>query len=184
VLFTSLAGGRSTLALTQYLFGSLATVGMSDLLWLGVVAAVVLVVLAVFGREIFVMALDLDVARTQGIATTAMSMLLTVLAALTVVIGMRTVGLLLVSAIMIVPIAAAQQLTRGFRGTAAVGVALGLFASVAGLVASFYLNVPPGPSIVILALVLFAVCGLVAIPLRRRRTARTSAPAVVHGATA
>ena len=118
VFFTSLAGGRSSTALNQYLFGSLSTVATSDIGWLVAVSLVVLAVMAVFGRELFVMALDPDVARTQGIRTVAMSMLLTVMAALTVVIGMRTVGLLLVSAIMIVPIAAAQQLTRSFRTTA------------------------------------------------------------------
>ena len=146
-------------------------------MWLGVVALVVLGVLAIFGREIFVMALDPDVARTQGIRTTGMSMLLTVLAAMTVVIGMRTVGLLLVSAIMIVPIAAAQQLTRGFRTTAVVGVVVGEISAVLGLVVSFYLDVPPGPSIVFLSLALFAVCAAIALPLRRRHNRLAASPA-------
>jgi zinc transport system permease protein len=167
VLFTALAGGRSSTALNQYLFGSLSTVAAGDIGWLVVVSLLVLVVLAVFGREIFVMALDPDVARTQGIRTTGMSMLLTVLAAFTVVIGMRTVGLLL--AIMIVPIAASQQLTRGFRATAVLGVVVGELSAVLGLVAAFYLDAPPGPTIVFLALGLFAVCALIAVPLRHRR---------------
>ncbi len=177
VFFTALAGGRSSTALNQYLFGSLSTVAATDLVWLGLAAAVVLVVLLVFGREIFVMALDPDVARTQGIRTTAMSMLLTVLAAFTVVLGMRTVGLLLVSAIMIVPIAAAQQLTRGFLTTAAVGVVIGEVSAILGLVAAFELDVPPGPAIVFLALGLFAVCAVLAVPVRRRRSRRSGAPA-------
>lgn len=177
VFFTALAGGRSSTALNQYLFGSLSTVAATDLVWLGLAATVVLVVLLVFGREIFVMALDPDVARTQGIRTTAMSMLLTVLAAFTVVLGMRTVGLLLVSAIMIVPIAAAQQLTRGFLTTAAVGVVIGEVSAILGLVAAFELDVPPGPAIVFLALGLFAVCAVLAVPVRRRRSRRSGAPA-------
>jgi zinc transport system permease protein len=177
VLFTSLAGGRSSAALNQYLFGSLSTVSASDLVWLAIVAIGVLVVLATFGREIFVMALDPDIARTQGIRTTAMSMLLTVLAALTVVIGMRTVGLLLVSAIMIVPIAAAQQLTRSFRATAVLGVVVGELSSVLGLLVSFRLDVPPGPTIVVLSLVLFGICAGTAVPLRRRRIRRATAAA-------
>ena len=179
VFFTSLAGGKSSAALNQYLFGSLSTVGTTDIVWLVVVAVIVIAVLGVFGREIFVMALDPDVAHTQGIRTTAMSMLLTVLAAMTVVIGMRTVGLLLVSAIMIVPIAAAQQLTRGFRTTATLGVAIGLASAIVGLVTSFYLDVPPGPSIVFLALGLFAVCAVAALPIRRRRS-RLTTPVLPH----
>ncbi len=184
VFFTALAGGRSSTALNQYLFGSLSTVAATDLVWLGLAASVVLVVLLVFGREIFVMALDPDVARTQGIRTTAMSMLLTVLAAFTVVIGMRTVGLLLVSAIMIVPIAAAQQLTRGFVTTAAVGVVIGEISAILGLVAAFELDVPPGPAIVFLALGLFAVCAVLAVPVRRRRSRRSGAPAPLAHASA
>ncbi len=184
VFFTALAGGRSSTALNQYLFGSLSTVAATDLVWLGLAATVVLVVLLVFGREIFVMALDPDVARTQGIRTTAMSMLLTVLAAFTVVIGMRTVGLLLVSAIMIVPIAAAQQLTRGFVTTAAVGVVIGEISAILGLVAAFELDVPPGPAIVFLALGLFAVCAVLAVPVRRRRSRRSGAPAPLAHASA
>lgn len=173
VFFTSLAGGRSSTALNQYLFGSLSTVATTDIGWLVAVSLIVLSIMLVFGRELFVMALDPDVARTQGVRTVAMSMLLTVMAALTVVIGMRTVGLLLVSAIMIVPIAAAQQLTRAFRTTAVLGVVVGELAAVLGLVVSFELDVPPGPAIVFLALGLFAVCAVVAVPLRRRR-ARSS----------
>jgi zinc transport system permease protein len=182
VLFTSLAGGRSSAALNQYLFGSLSTVSASDLMWLGVVAVIVLVVLGLYGRDIFVLALDPDLARTQGIRTTATSMLLTILAALAVVIGMRTVGLLLVSAIMIVPVAAAQQLSRSFRGTAVLGVVVGELSAVLGLVVSFQLDVPPGPAIVVLALLFFGVCAAVAVPLRRRRTRRAAAarPAAPH----
>lgn len=172
VLLTSLASGRATSALNQYLFGSLSTVATSDMLWLVVVALVVVAVLAVFGRELFVMSLDADLARTQGVRTTAMSMLLTVLAAFAVVIGMRTVGLLLVSAIMIVPVAAAQQLTRSFRATMALGAVIGVLSAVLGLVGSFYLDVPPGPTIVFGALGAFLVCAMVAVPLRRHARRR------------
>jgi zinc transport system permease protein len=79
------------------------------------------------------------------------------------------VGLLLVSAIMIVPVAAAQQVTRSFRATAVLAIVLGLLASLAGLVTSFYVEVPPGPTIVLVALLCFAVLAGVAVPLRRRR---------------
>jgi zinc transport system permease protein len=181
VFFTSLAGGRSSTALNQYLFGSLSTVATSDIGWLVGVSLLVLAIMVVFGRELFVMALDPDVARTQGVRTVAMSMLLTVMAALTVVIGMRTVGLLLVSAIMIVPIAAAQQLTRAFRTTAVVGVVVGELAALLGLVVSFELDVPPGPSIVFLALGLFAVCAVIAVPLRHRHARSASTTRALTG---
>jgi len=86
---------------------------------------------------------------------------------------------------MIVPIAAAQQLNRSFRATAILGVVLGLGASLSGLTFSFYLNVPPGPTIVFVALGLFVVCALLGILVRRglhRRDSRAAAqddPALV-----
>ena len=168
VFLTTLAGGKATTSLNQYLFGSLSTVSASDLIGLGVAAAVVIVVLAVFGRELFAMSLDSELAQVQGIRTTLMSTLLTVMAAISVVVGMRTVGLLLVSAIMIVPIAAAQQLTRSFTVTAMIGVALGLISTVAGLTSSYYLDVPPGPTIVLIALTIFVLAGLAGFGIRRR----------------
>jgi zinc transport system permease protein len=98
-----------------------------------------------------------------------MSTLMAVLAAVVVVVGMRVVGLLLVSAIMIVPVAAAQQVTRSFRATAVLAILLGLTASLTGLVGSFYVEVPPGPTIVLVALLSFAVLAVIAVPVRRHR---------------
>lgn len=157
VLLASLSPQGGSAALNQYLFGSLATVGAGDVVVLGVAAAATAVALAVFGREFFLVSLDPDLAHVQGVRTGLIGVLLSVLTALTVVIGMRTVGLLLVSAIMIVPVAAAGQLTRSFAGTALVGVGVGVAASVTGLVLSFYADLPPGPSIVLLALGAFVI---------------------------
>lgn len=171
VLLTYLAGNRAASTLNQYLFGAITTVSGNDLVWLLIAAAGVLAVLAGFGRQMFAVSFDAEVAHTQGIPTQFISTLITVLAAVTVVIGMRTVGLLLVSAIMIVPVAAAQQLASSFRTTMIGGVLVGLACSLIGLTSSFSLDVPPGPTIVLLALLVFVIAALIAIPLRRRRTA-------------
>jgi zinc transport system permease protein len=173
VLFASLAPGKASSSLNAYLFGSLSTVASGDIVALLSLCLVVVILMAIFGREMFAMSLDADLAAVQGIRVRMMSTLLAVLAAVVVVVGMRVVGLLLVSAIMIVPVAAAQQVTRSFRATAAVAVLLGLIASVSGLVTSFVVEVPPGPTIVLEALALFAILALVAVPLHRSRRERT-----------
>ncbi len=157
VLLTYLAGNRAASSLNQYLFGAITTVSGSDLVWLVVAATVVLAVLAVFAREMFAVAFDTEVAHTQGIPVRAISVLITVLAAVTVVIGMRTVGLLLVSAIMIVPIAAAQQVSRSFRSTALVGALIGAGCAVGGVITSYYIDAPSGATIVLLTLACFLV---------------------------
>ncbi len=172
VLFASLAPGQGTGTLNAYLFGSLSTVAASDLIALVILCAIIVITLVVFGREMFAVSLDAQIAATQGVAVRSISTMMAMLAAIVVVVGMRTVGLLLVSAIMIVPVAAAQQITRSFRATAALGSALGLTASVLGLVGSYYVQVPPGPAIVIVALGGFAVIAVVAVPVRRYRTTR------------
>ena len=173
VLFASLAPGKASSSLNAYLFGSLSTVASGDVMALLALCVVVIVLIAIFGRELFAVSLDSDLAAVQGIRVRVMSTLLAVLAAVAVVVGMRVVGLLLVSAIMIVPVAAAQQVTRSFRSTAALAVVLGLAACLVGLATSFSVEVPPGPTIVLVALALFAVLALAAVPLRRRRRAGT-----------
>jgi zinc transport system permease protein len=88
------------------------------------------------------------------------------MAAITVVVGMQIVGLLMVSAIMVDPVAAAQQVTRSFRSTLGLAMAIGLTAAVAGLMTSYYVDVPPGPTIVLLTLAVFCVLALLGAPLR------------------
>jgi zinc transport system permease protein len=166
VLLTYLAGNRAASSLNQYLFGAITTVSVGDLIWLTLAAAGVLIVLAVFGREMFAVSFDAEVAHTQGIPTRLISALITVLAAVTVVIGMRTVGLLLVSAVMIVPIAAAQQISHSFRSTALIGAGIGAASAVGGVIASYYIDAPSGATIVMLTLACF-LCALVLGSTRR-----------------
>ena len=95
------------------------------------------------------------------------------MAAVTVTVAMRTVGLLLVSALMVVPVATAQQLTRGFRATLALALALGVLPSLAGVVFSYYVDVAPGASIVVIALMGFALAWPVGSLIQRRRYRRS-----------
>jgi zinc transport system permease protein len=178
VLLTSLAGGKASTALNQYLFGSLSTVSTQDFVALGAAAAVLVAILLRYGNQIFAMSLDTETARVQGIRVTVMSVLLTSMAAVTVVVGMRTVGLLLVSAIMIVPVAAAQQLTHSFKTTGLLASAIGMLSATGGLTISFYVDVPPGPTIVLLALAIFVVLALTtnSLHLRHRNEIQEQAP--------
>ena len=178
VLLTSLAGGKASTELNQYLFGSISTVSTQDFVALGIAALALIVILLRYGNQIFAMSLDGETARVQGIRVTAMSVLLTSMAAVTVVVGMRTVGLLLVSAIMIVPVAAAQQLTHSFKTTGLLASAIGMLSATGGLTLSFYVDVPPGPTIVLLALAIFVVLALTtnSLHLRHRNEIQEQAP--------
>jgi zinc transport system permease protein len=178
VILTNLAGGSGS-GLQAYLFGSISSVSTGDLYVVGILAVVVLGIVALFGRELFLLCQDEDVARASGLPVRFLSLLIAVTAAVTVVIAMRAIGLLLVSALMVVPVAAAQQLTRGFRSTMLLAMGIGVLSAVSGLVGSFQYGIPPGPSIVVLAMTVFVVAVLGGILTRRRRSPGRGAEAEV-----
>jgi ABC-type Mn2+/Zn2+ transport system permease subunit len=168
VILTNLATGTGS-GLQAYLFGSISSVSTSDMYIVAALSAAVLAIIAVFGRQLFLLCQDEEVARASGLPVRFLSLLIAVTAAVTVVIAMRSIGLLLVSALMVVPVAAAQQLTRGFKTTMLAAMVIGVLSAVSGLLGSFQFNVPPGPSIVLLAMAVFVVAVLGGILARRRR---------------
>jgi len=181
VLLTGI-GGQSTARLQSYLFGSITTISVGDVLVTMALAAVVIAVCVGLAPQLFAVAQDQEFARVAGLHVRAYNLLVAVLAAVSVTVAMRTVGLLLVSALMVVPVATAQQLTRSFRTTLAAAMFLGTLASVGGLViaafASYQARVAPGPTIVLLALAGFAITWPLGVWLRRRQRLRAPFPAV------
>ncbi|MUL40218.1 metal ABC transporter permease [Streptomonospora sp. PA3] len=171
VLLIGLAPGTSTATLTAYLFGSVSTVTSGDIVVVAVLAVLVLGTVGYFGRELFVLCQDEEVARAHGLPVRLLSLVIAVTAALTVVLAMRVVGVLLVSALMVVPVAAAQQLSRSFRITLALAVAIGVAASLGGLSTAYYVDVAPGAAIVLLTLGVFAAAVAAGYLLRGARGA-------------
>ena len=171
VLLTNIAGD-SAATLNGYLFGAITTVSDSDLRIVWILAAVVLIVALGLAPQLFAVCQDEEYARVIGVPVRAYGLLIAVLAAVTVTVSMRTVGLLLVSALMVVPVATAQQVTRSFRTTFGIAMVLGVIASVSGVGASFEYDTSPGPTIVLIALAFFAVTaplGALVRSARRRR---------------
>lgn len=168
VLVIGLAGG-SAQTLQQYLFGSITTVSSSDIWTVVVLAAIVIFVSVGFAPQLFAVCHDEEFAKVAGLNVRVYNLVTSVLAAVTVTVAMRTVGLLLVSALMVVPVATAQQVARAFRVTMLLAMVLGLAASVGGVVTSFYVNVATGATIVLLALAVFVAAWPVGTLVRRRR---------------
>lgn len=186
VLITGLAG-QSAARLQQFLFGSLLTMSPSDVWVTGALSALALVVAIGLAPQLYAVALDAEFAAVAGLNVRFYNMLVAVLAAVTVTVAMRTVGLLLVSALMVVPVATAQQLTRSFRTTLLAATLLGAGLAVGGLVISSWLSfdyglqVSPGPAIVLLALVAFVLTWPLGGLLRRHQRRLSPFPAVPGG---
>ncbi|MPZ97350.1 MAG: iron chelate uptake ABC transporter family permease subunit, partial [Propionibacteriales bacterium] len=168
VLLSGLAdGGPATLH--QYLFGSISTVSGDDIVAVAVLAVVVIGLAVGLSPQLFAVCQDEEFAQVQGLRVQAYTVAMSVMAAVTVTVAMRTVGLLLVSALMVVPVATAQQVTRGFRTTLLAAMLLGTLASLAGVTTSFYADVAPGATIVLLALAGFAATWPIGTLIRRRQ---------------
>jgi zinc transport system permease protein len=171
VLLTGLAGDTAA-NLYAYLFGSITTVSNSDLLVIGALAIAVLVFGIGLQPQLFAVCQDEEYARASGVPVRLYTILIAIMAAVTVTVAMRTVGLLLVSALMVVPVATADQLTRGFKATFLLALGLGVVPSLAGVVFAYYVDVAPGASIVVIALLGFALAWPLGVMLNRRRRRR------------
>ncbi len=182
VLMSGIAG-QGAAALSQYLFGSLTTVTAADLAVIGVLAVLVLVPTLGLAPQLFAVSTDEEFARTQGLRVRLYNILIVVLAAVTVTLAMRTVGLLLVSALMVVPVAAAQNLVRGFYAALITAMVVGVSVTVGGAMGSFYLDTPPGALIVVLAIVVFVLSWPYSALISKRRRVAPVLPELVDDET-
>ena len=165
-------GGNGMFSLQQYLFGSINTVATSEVVLSVVLATVIVGLSLALLPQLFSVANDEDFARTTGLSVRTYNVLISVLAAVTVSVAMRTVGLLLVSALMIIPVATAQQFSRGFRTTMLGAMAAGAVAALTGVSVSALADVQPGATIVLVSLAGFALTFPVGLVVQRRRRAQ------------
>lgn len=172
VVIIQLAGGTSQ-NLMAYLFGSLSSVTSSDLLISLVLGIVVLAIGLGLSGLLSSVTADEEFALASGLPVRAANILIAVMAALTVTLSMRIVGALMVSALMIVPVAAAQQLVIGFTRTMRTAMVIAVVCALGGLLITAYVDLPPG-GVIVLATIAVYVLALLARPLvQASRDART-----------
>ena len=169
VLLIGLSDEGSGATLLSYLFGSLTSVSPTDVALISALSGALLLTVLIVGRELFAVCHDEEYATVAGLPVRFLNLLLAVMAAVTVTVAMRVVGLLLVSALMVVPVATAQQLVRGFRATVLLSLALGVVASVSGVLGSYYADTAPGAMIVMVALLGFVLATVGGLVVRRLR---------------
>lgn len=167
--------------LTHILFGDVLGVSQGDLVFMLVVGGAILLLVLAFYKELLVLTFDPTLAVVLRLPATFLRYLLLTLIALTVIVSLQTVGIALMLAMLVTPAAAAQLLTRRLPAMMAVGAAIGVFSNVTGLYLSYYLNIAAGPTMVLVATLIFGVVfflapgrGIIARRLASRRHLATS----------
>lgn len=161
--------GQGAGALSAFLFGSLTTVSPTDLWLIGALALVVLAFAVGLAPQLFAVTTDEEFSHVLGLRTKLLNLLIVVLAAITVTISMRTVGLLLVSALMVIPVATANNLFTGLRAALAGAMLIGVTVSIIGTGASFYLDTASGATIVVVAIVVFVITWPLANRIQKKK---------------
>jgi len=150
-----------------YLFGSVLAVTRQDL-WLSLLmGAGVLLTVGLFFKELLFITFDPEMAQVSGLPAGALYVLLLSLMALTIVLSIKVVGIILVSALIVIPAAAAYQLTEDFRRMMLLAVVVGNLSAVAGLFLSYWLDTASGATMVLTATAFFILSALLS-PRRRR----------------
>ena len=159
VFYTGIAGGVVLVSLAgaldadlfQYLFGSILTVTRTDLAVIAALGAVGLATIGLLYRVLAGVAVDEEGARVAGVPIGALNVALAALAAVTVALSMRVVGILLVAALMVLPVTAATRVAWSMRSAFFLSLAIGLASALTGLTISYYADLPPGGTIVLVA---------------------------------
>lgn len=146
--------------LFSYLFGSVIAISTQDLQLIGIIGVGVLIFVILMQKELFFIAFDEDAARAAGVRVDLVNMLFVIATALTIAVAMRVVGILLVSSLITVPVAAALQVGRSFRATILYSYLFALTSVLIGLLVAYHIDLAPGGSIVLIAVGLFIAAAL------------------------
>ncbi len=152
--------------LFSFLFGNILAVTARDLWVLAGAGGMIILFLSIFFKELFFMCFDEELATANGIPVNFLYYLLLACIAVTVVITVKVVGIILASALLVIPAATAYELTGNFRRMLVISISVGIFSTVGGLSLSYYFDLASGPSIVLLAGLLF-LAALAFSPRRR-----------------
>jgi zinc transport system permease protein len=161
------AAGALNVNLFAFLFGSILTVTRDDLVLVAVLGTAGLATVALLYRALAAVALDEEGARVAGVPIGLLNLVVAVLAALTVALSMRVVGILLIAALMVLPVIAATRIAWSMRSTILLAMAIGLASVLVGLTVSYYADWPPGGTIVLVAAASFLLASVPAV-LRAR----------------
>ena len=153
--------------LNSYLFGSILATSKEDAILAIILAVIIIVSFFIFYNKIFAVTFDDDFAKATGTPTNVYNMVIAVLTALTIVIGMRVMGTLLISALIIFPSLTSMRLFRNFKGVIISSVVISLFCFFTGMIVSFNFDTPTGATVVLVNLAMFIIFSIISKILKR-----------------
>ena len=156
VIIASVAKGFN-IDLFSYLFGSILFISPSEMILSGILAIILIVLVLLFYNDLFSITFDENFAKISGIKVRRINYLLSVLISVTIVLGIRIVGTMLISSLIVFPSVSALQISKGFKRTLMFSVLFSMIAVVLGIIFSYILNVPTGALIVIVNAIIFLI---------------------------
>jgi zinc transport system permease protein len=156
VIFISLADGFNT-DLFSYLFGSVSAVSRIDLIIIFIISLLVILLIFLLYKELFLLSFDEEHAKASGIAAKSVHFIFILMVALVIAASMRIVGILLVSSLMTLPVAASIRIAKGFKQTIFYSILFGELSVLGGLTISYYLDLAPGGTIVMIAVMILII---------------------------
>ena len=156
VIIASVAKGFN-IDLFSYLFGSILFISPSEMILSGLLAIILIVLVLLFYNDLFSITFDENFAKISGIKVRRINYLLSVLISVTIVLGIRIVGTMLISSLIVFPSVSALQISKGFKRTLLFSVLFSMIAVVLGIIFSYILNVPTGALIVVVNAIIFLI---------------------------
>ncbi len=156
VIIASVAKGFN-IDLFSYLFGSILFISPSEMILSGILAIILIILVLLFYNDLFSITFDENFAKISGIKVRRVNYLLSVLISITIVLGIRIVGTMLISSLIVFPSVSALQISKGFKRTLLFSVLFSMIAVVLGIIFSYILNVPTGALIVVVNAIIFLI---------------------------
>lgn len=153
--------GKGSVDISNFMFGSIYTVNTEDMIVTAVLSAAAITLYVLFYNKLFAVTFDEEFAEATGVKVSRYTTLLAVLTAVTVVVGMRMMGALLISSLIIFPVLTASRVCKSYRSVIVTAVSVSVINFLLGLTLSLILNTSPGSSVVIVNLIVFVIFTLV-----------------------